>query len=57
MLGFATFLASVQASGSGAAWDYHLNGADWKDIEGYEHCGSTNQSPINLETHGHYKVF
>ena len=34
-------------------WDYSTNGKDWPTIAGYEACGLSNQSPINLISRDH----
>ena len=58
-LGLAALLGAIQVQlAEGATWDYKVNGKDWKDIPGYEACGNSNQSPIDLKTsYADYKNF
>jgi carbonic anhydrase len=55
MFRYTSLLAVAQAATE--PWNYEQNGDDWPEIAGYEACAGKNQSPINLETNGNYKVY
>lgn len=54
---FGLILAlGAQVTSGSLIWDYKTYGADWaeidKDLLAGNKCGGTNQSPIDLKTHG-----